>query len=673
MRGSILWLSTTALLIGSACGGDKGECGLGDGVRVRFDPSFSSGETLAEEFVSFPWPSDHRVTEGGAPDLGNYPNPWNAQVLEDYLVLAEEKLDGFSTTAGVHFAFEGPIDPTSLPEDFADYVTADAPVQILDVTPGSPEYGTRRPVRWLWTQRGDGYVAANSLVVAPHWGFPLRESTTYAVVLTNDILDADGDGLGTPVQLAELLGLGTQCLDGAGAAGEPLTTVFAPLRTLLENENFDRRRIAAATVFTTQSITASLRAIHDHVASLPAPLLEPDWQPIGQNGANFKSMVFDWRGRETVRYYAMEGRFDAPNYQEGSIPYSSSGGGFRFVNGVPQVVRTETLSFVVTWPQAPPVRGSCYPVVEYAHGTGGDRFGFHYSTAGRLTARGLAGIGIDQPLHGDRKQGLGFDPSFYSFNFANMDAARTLFRQSAVDTFSLTRFLAAGNLVIPAADSPTGQEICFESTGLSFFGHSHGGISGALALPFEPDIDTWLLSGAGGGISISILERKDPVDFKALFEFLAQIESEDVPLSELHPVVSLVQMLIDVTDPINYSPHWLDPNGTQPSLLVTSGELDQATHWRSATAMSVAGRVPILMPVFIPTPEYELLGVDYAQAPLAGNLDNGNTAGFIQWRNQDHFVVFDLPEAINASMRLFESAAFETNTVIERDPFADVN
>jgi len=58
---------------------------------------------------------------------------------------------------------------------------------------------------------------------------------------------------------------------------------------------------------------------------------------------------------------------------------------------------------------------------------------------------------------------------------------------------------------------------------------------------------------------------------------------------------------------------------------------------------------------------------------------NGKTAGFLQWTNdipgQDydtHFVIFNRPEAINASMRFLESSAFESAAVIERNPNADV-
>ena len=57
-------------------------------------------------------------------------------------------------------------------------------------------------------------------------------------------------------------------------------------------------------------------------------------------------------------------------------------------------------------------------------------------------------------------------------------------------------------------------------------------------------------------------------------------------------------------------------------------------------------------------------------------LLNGASAGFVQWDDDglsaDHFVIFNRPEAINASMRLLESWAFEPTPRLERDPSSNV-
>lgn len=262
-----------------------------------------------------------------------------------------------------------------------------------------------------------------------------------------------------------------------------------------------------------------------------------------------------------------------------------------------------------------------------------------------------------------------------SFNVINPYSARAIMRQSAADTFSLTRFIEA-SLQVPANKSPTGSAICFDTSRISFFGHSQGGLSGALAAPYESGIDSWVLSGAGGGMSITLMERSDSfVDTQALLTTFLQPEPGE-SFTEFHPVVGLIQILIEASDPINYSRFWVsDTRFNAPAnLLLTSGELDTAAPHRTASAMAVAARMPIVAPVALPFPAFSVAGLSPATAPVSLNV-NGVTAGFLQWaddgQDASHFVIFDRPEAINASMRLLESATFDGAAVIERDPNSD--
>lgn len=668
-----------ALLLAACEGGPapSGACEDGSGTQVRFDPGLGRLDTAPETWLAFPFPSDHRRTPDGAPSWRGFPNPDGSDLVEAYLDLAETEVDGFSTAAPVWLLFDGPLGRTSLPTDPEAFLSPEAPLQLVDVTPGSPEYGLRRPLRWeLWTTPGK-FVAANTLAVAPAWGFPLREATTYALVVTDDVKDAAGRPLVTPPLLARLLGGDDACLpaEARRTPSEDLARIFAPLRTLLADEGLAPWRVAAATVFTTQHVTRDLEAIRGQIAAAPAPAYQDDgWQPVGQDGALSSLHGFQWTSTERAGFWVMEGRFDAPNYQEGTVPYAAAGGGFHLVDGVPAPVREESLRFVLTIPQgSPPDGGPCWPLVEYAHGTGGDAYGFTYQTAGRFAGRGLAGISIDQPLHGPRAEGRSFPVELMTFNVTNLASARTIMRQSAVDTFTLTRFVRA-SLHVPAAKSPTGQDVCFDPGRVAFFGHSQGGLSGSLAAAFEGDASPWVLSGSGGGISITIMERKDEyVDFEAVLTSL--LDLPEGALSESHPVVGLAQTLIDVTDPLNYAPLWsARPPASRPgpqSLLMTSGLQDAATPYRTAIAEAVAGRVPLVTPAAVPIPEYDLLGLPPVSPPVSGDLE-GATAGFLQWKAADHFVVFDLPEAIDATQRFLQTAAYDGAPIIERHPNADV-
>ena len=350
---------------------------------------------------------------------------------------------------------------------------------------------------------------------------------------------------------------------------------------------------------------------------------------------------------------------------------------FHFVDGKPAPVRTEHLRFVLTVPDAPPADGgACYPIVIYQHGTGGDAYTFVNSATGaRLAARGLAAIGIDQPLHGLRAEGKSFSVELATFNLPHIEAGRTVMRQGAVDTFSLTRFVRA-SLKVPADKSPTGKALCFDPDRVLFFGHSQGGISGSMSAALETHIHTWMLSGSGGGIAMTVMQRTSPVNLKALVASLVGVPADS--LSDLHPVITLIQTLVDVSDPLNYSPWW-DRWGAPPmgqNVLMTSGLADQDTPYLTADAEAVAARIPLVAAadgsIAGPIPAYSVLGMDPLAPPVSTNLATGATGGFAQWPAPwDHFVVFDSNEAIDTSMHFLQSAAYDGGPVIERDPNAD--
>jgi len=660
--------------------GCSSKCELDQGTRVFFDPAMAEHDGTPETWLRFPFPSDLRLTDGGLA-LDDFPNPEGSGELRHFKRTGEAVLDGFSTLAPVYLTFDDAIDITSLPPDPAATASATSPLQLIDVTPGSPEFGERRPVRWQYWGIGDKYIAPSTLAVAAAWGFPLRERTTYALVVTTDVRDIYDRQLKPPPLLLATLGADIEdaCTeDVPKALRTRIDEVFAPLADHLADLDLSAGDIAAATVFTTQDITGPLATIRAQVHAAPAPTAG-DWQEIGGDGIFHQQLSYQWNGTDTVDYWLLEGRYSSPNYQNGNLPYGAprDGGGFNTVDGVLAVDHVEQLRLVLTVPVAAPADGgTCYPIVLYAHGTGGDAYGFTDTTGGRLAARGLAAIGIDQPMHGTRDENKGFNIELMSFNYFNAPAARTNLRQSSVDTFVLTR-LVRESLAVPAAVSPTGADICFDGTRVSFFGHSHGGLTGAMAAAVETDIPTWVLSGAGGGLSITLMERKDFADFEQLIRLLLYMGDEDEPLSELHPVVGLIQSLVDITDPLNYSPHWLhlSTRGSAAHVLVTSGEHDAATPHRTAAAMAVAGHVPVVEPVVIDIPAYDWTGLASVAAPASANV-GGRTAGFLQWRadgaDDSHWVIFRRPEAIHASMRFLESAAYDTAPVIERVPGADV-
>jgi hypothetical protein len=656
-------LAVAALFVATltaACDGEA-PCLEPGATRPLFDPSPGTGHWLAH-----PFPSDHRRGTGGV-RLDDFPNPYGAPFVDDYLFAAEDVLGGFALNGPGYVAFDGPIDPTSLPADPAAFLEEDAPLQLIDVDPASPERGRRFPLRWQYLDTGDAFRPPHTLAVASEWGFPLRGGTSYALVVTRALLDASGQPVAPSPLAGRVIAEDDRCepAESASVVQSSLARL-EPLRDLFSRRGLSGRDVAAATVFTTEDATFDVAAMRAVIHDLPAPSVE-GWRTF-EDARTWYDRSFDWQPNRAVAYYVLEGRFSLPYFLEGQIPYNAAGGAIHRVDGLPAPVRQESVRFVLTVPAVQPPAGGCHPLVQYAHGTGGDAYGFSVRTAGRLAGRGLAGIGLDQPLHGERTDGRSFDPSLMTFNIANPLSTRSIMRQSAADTFALTR-LVRNDFHVPAAVSPTGQRICFEVESGLFFGHSQGGITGSMAAAFETDLRAFMLSGSGGGVAIGVLQRKSPLDFADLVRVLAGLPEGEV-VDAFHPLTMLVQSLTEVTDPINYAPRWLVATDGPRHFLVTSGALDDATPYPSALAKSVAAGIPMVRPTGTDNPWHDLAGLTPVWDPVSGNVGEA-TAGHVHLPNGDHFLVFDTREGIHASMHFLETAASGT-PVIVRDSNANV-
>lgn len=197
-----------------------------------------------------------------------------------------------------------------------------------------------------------------------------------------------------------------------------------------------------------------------------------------------------------------------------------------------------------------------WPVLLYAHGTGGDFLNqvdqvvplVNEITLPDGSTTGVLTIGWDQVQHFNRRGDTELEPEPLVFNYANPPAARGNFMQGAADVFALVKYVE--QLEIPAEQSPTGQAIKADPTQIYFMGHSQGGTTGPLALPFEPNVRAAVLSGAGGGLTLGLLGKTSPVNSPEALKLALQ----DPDVGQMHPAISLVQGYFEPVDPINYAP-----------------------------------------------------------------------------------------------------------------------
>lgn len=584
-------------------------------------------------FYDMPFPSDFETDKQGHPLLTGFPNPFNVPLLNQYLETARTEVVGFGTNAPMYLHFTGSsISLSTLPQTASDSITTGSSLYLADIDPASSRYGSLVPVLWYYELTGTDYMPPGTLAVSPLYGFPLSGATKYALVLTNAVKDINNRPIAMPGLMRQAL-LSNSSTDPVLSK---LIAVYRPLYDYLKQRKINADTIGAATVFTTQDPTKDVRTIKGFVSTLSGLGVltidsYPEWEPVTNS-------------------YVFGGTYTSPNFQFGAPPYATTGGNFSFdTNGTPIIQRWESLDFSLTVPYGTqPPNG--WPIAIYAHGTGGSHMSLIVESGGVggvLASKGIAGICIDQPLHGNRVNPplSSGDLDLYSFNFFNPDEGRTNFRQSAVDSFVLTRLIRTGGLSVPASVSPTLNTITFDTNNIIFVGHSQGGITGTLYAAFEPDIKGAVLSGDGGDLSLTILYRESP-NIAQPFQLLLGMPLTQ-PLTTFNPVLGLVQLLVEATDPINYGPYLINPyndSGTPKNIILTEGLLDPYTPSVTAEALAVASGIPLIEPVAHPVEGYTIIGLPAFTPPVSNDVTSSNgtrvTAGLLQFPFDDHFVIF---------------------------------
>ena len=627
-----LLLASLAAAALSACGGDRPTAttalfslaaGTGSGSGL-------AGVATDEDFYALPFPNDMRRTADGKLDLALFPT--NSLIVDSYRVAAQD-LDGFGLNAAMFARFSGPLDDTTLPDPAAS-VTAGANVYVVNIDPVSPDYNTRTPITATFIAKKGQTIGANRLAVRPFPGFPLDDGTTYALVITTRVHDAEGAPVVPSADFITALG-------GTG----PTQAAYAPLLAWLAADADDKvGDIAAAAVFTTQHATFVAPALRKGVFAAAAPVAT-------DVVITTPSPVF----------HVYTGAYQAPNFQSGDVPYMSSGGEIAIgSDGAAVVQRTETMRFALTVPTTP-VPATGFPFAIYAHGTGGDYESFiDDGTAVRLAQQGIAVISTDQVLHGPRNPGGTPDIDF--FNFANPYAARDNALQGAADAFAQLR-LATGISIVDGT-----RTLTLDPARAMFFGHSQGGLTGPPFVAFEPSLKGAVLSGTGGILYLAMLYKKAPLDIPALVGTFLR----DDPIDEDNASLALLQMWVERSDAANYAPLMVRKPvaGIAPrNIFQSEGFVDTFAPNPAIEAFATALGGDLVMTADAqPVPGLVLRASKTSPPPVSNNR-NGVTAVLAQYKmlpgSDGHFVVFEVPAAKTQSAQFLGTlAATGTATVV---------
>ena len=617
----------------------------GGGPHVLFElhePSTPiATPTATDDFYALPFPNALRVRDDGTVNLDRYPRVGGQ--IDDYIATIDRSPARFQN-AGVFFRLDGPIDPATLPADAAASLGDGASVFAVDLTSGA-----RTPLRTRFTAENYDFIGPNWIAAVPEPGFPFHEGHDIAVLVTDALHGSGGQPAARAADLAAVLA-GKPSSDAAIAQAQ---TVYAPLFAWLAAHADVAKHVVGATYFNAGSATQIMRDLRAAVyAQAPAPTLDnltyvrEDTPPDGSPAVDD---VF-------------QGTYQGPNFQQGDPPYSSSGG---TITNPPTVQRMETLRIALTVPKgAPPAAG--WPVVIYQHGTGGDYMSFVGDGSGREVAQvtDAAGaviakmvmIGTDQVLHGTRSPaGTDYDTAF--FNFLNLAAAHDNPHQGALDGFSVVRLIHA----VDVASLPTtGAPFKLDPSRIYFKGHSQGGLTGPLFLAAEPEIKAAILSGAGGGLIASLLNKTEPVNIPQVVQALLHD-----PADQFHPLLSLVQGYFEDSDPVNYGRQMFlePPSGQAPkSIFQTLGIVDHYTPIPNIETLALGMGVQPAGPMLQSIDGLAFTTTQWGTAPITGNVAGGQATGvlleYTAPPNDDgHFVVFDVPDAIRQSNRFLATAA----------------
>ena len=619
---------------GESCGSD------GDPARAYFDVP---GAGTDGDFYRLPFPNDIRRTAEGL-DLSGHPSPGTVlpiDIIDRYLRAAEADQDGFATNPVVFFRFSQPYDWDSLAEQF----------RLVDIDPASPNYGEDvGNVAWLTTSGSlSKYICPNWFALRTAHGHPLAPGRTYAVILLTGIRPAPEVG-GTFARDTDFDAMldDTAPPDAALASAH---TAYAPLRAWLSDSGTAASSLLNAAVFTTQTTSTIVSGLRSVIRAQAAPALsdltvcEAGTTSPCDDGTDARACH-----ARNEAFVEIHGRIALPIFQQGTPPYETpeDGGGIEVDgSGLPTIARTEPVCFALTVPRDvdPPADG--FPLMLYAHGTGGSFGGAVQSGLASDVSIGTsrsraATMAIDLPQHGARRGDSTTDPEHLFFNFLNPRAARDNITQGSADLFALVHWATA--YAEDAGASPTGRALRFDSSRITLFAHSQGATHASGIIPFEPDLLAVVLSGNGGDLTQSLLTKTEPIDIASVLPFALLDPDREGHLTggAFHPALAIFQSYFERVDSVNFGRYlYRAPlEGDHGRHVFQTYGLDD--HYSTEATMRAYAR-SVGMAVVRPT--LRDLGLGEFDAPLSANvIVNGErrTVGLRQYMptgtDDGHFV-----------------------------------
>ena len=518
-----------------------------------------------------PFPSDRFTASDRHQNTGlhvNLPKPDCTIHLSDCAEVALlNQLDGFNLQPRLSIPFDGPIDVSTVNSSTIFLVKIPGPGMDdeIDFDRFHPQVVGINQVVW----------DPASLTLFAESDDHLDQHSNYLLVVTTGVHGIDGSPIAPSDDFTDFRhddNFG-QTKDGQLKAYRHLL-IEALDEDVLERIGLSRRHVAAASVFTTESVTATLESIREQIERAPAPAVS---FKLGTHG---ETTVFPYSLNLGI-LFEEEKVVGGPltevgvpatalNVVPGSIG-SVAFGKFKssnwetaagFIPAVPTRTDvpqqgTEDVYFNLFIPSGPrPATG--WPVAIFGHGFGDSKQGAPFVVASVLASKGIAtiainvvghgfgpngtltviqngtpvvlpagGRGVDQDGNGQITSTEGSSTSIFSPQASI--GSRDALQQTVADLMQLVRAIQGG------VDADGDGLPDLDANRIYYYGQSFGGIYGTIFLGIERDVRAGVPNVPGG----SIIEIVRMGGFRPLLGAILAFRApslENLPIDPLHQI-----------------------------------------------------------------------------------------------------------------------------------------
>jgi len=436
------------------------------------------------------------------------------------------QLDGFNVQPRIVIPFSGPIDLTTVSRDTVYLLDAESSRRIA-----------LNQLQW--------HEPSHTLVGAPDE--LLRQHRRYLLVVTDDVRDRSGARI-------EPKSFWTANTPSPAEADRRYNSA---LREALSRAGIHREHVAAASLFTTQSVTADLEKIQAQIRQATPSAIDfrigVDPLKPGQADGSAVPALFTIESTAAITWHRQTGTGTGaePSFTDDKVPidwlalapgsiakiafgrffspeYRSAGSNaipmYPTRTGQPTVQRRVSLIVEIFIPSGPkPSRG--WPVALMGHGITSSMYEDAWAVAPQLAAVGIATAAIHYAGHGGGERGTlkvasrdgrivvlpsggrGVDQNgdgrisplegLYATASTAIVFGRDGTRQTVIDLMQLVREIQVG------VDVDGDGRVDLDAARISYVGQSGGAVYGTVLLAMEPSIGAGALN-VGGGPSVDI-------------------------------------------------------------------------------------------------------------------------------------------------------------------------